>query len=242
MIFKKSHGFTLLEILIVIALIVILATTVLIFLNPWNQIAKGQDAIRKNDLAKLQRAFEDYYNDKGCYPPPTAVCYDTPTDVKKGTFGTQPTVGQKCHICGREESSPSFSPYLNPLPCDPQHPTKDYLYSYDCEEGDCPPSCISAFKIYSDFSFEGDNDSSDLGCRMGGCGPAPIYGYDYGISSSNTDLSRSNVYNCISPDNKCNVCNTYEQCINPRSGCKQPYVIYGSTSLCCTSNPHSYCP
>jgi len=32
------------------------------------QIAKGRDARRKSDLAKIQKALEDYMNDNGCYP------------------------------------------------------------------------------------------------------------------------------------------------------------------------------
>jgi len=32
------------------------------------QIAKGRDGRRKADLAKIQKALEDYLNDEGCYP------------------------------------------------------------------------------------------------------------------------------------------------------------------------------
>jgi len=233
----SKKAFTLLEVLIVVTLIVVIAVVALVLLDPFSQISRARDSQRKNDLATLQKVLEDYYNDKGCYPPPNKICYDTPVDVKKGTVGSQPTIGQKCHICGSESSSPSFSPYLSRLPCDPQHLTKDYLYNYDCPSGGpCPLDCNSLYRVYASLSLE-----FDVVCSIGGCGPPPAYGYDYGISSSNTNLSQSKVYNCVSPDNKCNVCNTYEQCISPGSGCKQPYIIYGSTVLCCQSNPPSYC-
>ena len=238
-----NKGFTLLEVLIVIALITIIAVIALVVLNITSQVDKARDGRRKNELAALQTALEDYYNDHGCYPQASEICYDDPVDIKKGEFGTQPTIGQKCHICGSESTSPSFAPYLDKLPCDPQHPTKDYLYTYACVEwGACPPPCISGYQVYSDLSMDNDADINTLGCQAGGCGPRPNYGYDYGISSSNTTLSHSTVYNCVSPDYKCNVCGTYEACVNPSSGCRQPSTVYGSRALCCQVNPPSYCP
>ncbi|PIP14675.1 hypothetical protein COX47_03920 [Candidatus Roizmanbacteria bacterium CG23_combo_of_CG06-09_8_20_14_all_35_49] len=70
-------GFTLMELLIVIAIIAILATIAIVLLNPMQQISKAQDGRRKNDLATFQKVLEDYYNDKGCYPRPNEVCYPT---------------------------------------------------------------------------------------------------------------------------------------------------------------------
>jgi len=54
------------EALVVTAAIGILG--VLVIFAAKIQIAKGRDARRKSDLAKIQKALEDYMNDNGCYP------------------------------------------------------------------------------------------------------------------------------------------------------------------------------
>jgi GxxExxY protein len=231
---RVNPCFTLMELLIIITLIAILATAVLVLFNPKKQIEKAWDTKRKNDLNTLRKVLEDYYNDKGCYPTGNIICYNNPKENKKGVGVGATIVGYSCNICGTEPTSPNFSPYLSVLPCDPQHPTKDYLYQYD------PSSCPQWFRIYSMFSIRDDSDSKFLGCPYGGCGlkyppaPTPQYGYDYGVS--NTVLESSNLYNCIDQTNTCNTCNTYDQCIiDP--GCKDKNKIYGSRGWCCAANP-----
>ena len=59
-------GFTLIEILIVVAIIAILASVVLVGLGPTQQ--SGRDARRLSDLHEVQNALELYYNKCGYYP------------------------------------------------------------------------------------------------------------------------------------------------------------------------------
>lgn len=62
----RKKGFSLIELLAVVA---ILAILILISFYAFKaQLAKGRDAKRKADLAKLQRALEDRLNDAICYP------------------------------------------------------------------------------------------------------------------------------------------------------------------------------
>ncbi len=68
-VFQKFSGFTLVEILIVIAIIGILALMLLMGLRGGTQIAKARDTKRKGDLVKIQRCLEEYYNDHGYYLP-----------------------------------------------------------------------------------------------------------------------------------------------------------------------------
>ena len=64
--FRKESGFTIIELLIVIAIIGILATLVLT--NFQGAQAKGRDTVRKNDINSLYQKLEEYYNEKGSYP------------------------------------------------------------------------------------------------------------------------------------------------------------------------------
>lgn len=63
---KKSKGFTLIEILIVVAIIAILSSVVLVGLGPTQ--SSGRDARRLSDLRQTMNGLELYYNKCGYYP------------------------------------------------------------------------------------------------------------------------------------------------------------------------------
>lgn len=63
MILSQKRGFTLVELLVVIAIIGILAAMILSSLG--SARSKARDASRKNDLAQLRLALEQYADDKG---------------------------------------------------------------------------------------------------------------------------------------------------------------------------------
>ncbi len=71
--FKNSlqKGFTLIELLVVITVLAVLATIVLLAVNPGMQLARARDANRKQTLAALSKALEQYYVFNGAYPSPT---------------------------------------------------------------------------------------------------------------------------------------------------------------------------
>ena len=62
------RGFTLVELLIVIALISILAVAVLATINPIEQANKARDARVQNDAAEVMNAYERYYASLQQYP------------------------------------------------------------------------------------------------------------------------------------------------------------------------------
>ncbi|MDH7475904.1 MAG: prepilin-type N-terminal cleavage/methylation domain-containing protein [Microgenomates group bacterium] len=121
---RNKDSFTIIELLIVVTLIVLLAAASLSLLNPVKQLKKAWDSRRKADLSTMQKAFEDFYNDKNHYPLASDVCYGPNVINENGVCS--------CFICGWEKDTPDFSPYLRKLPCDPQHPQKAYYYQYDC--------------------------------------------------------------------------------------------------------------
>ena len=63
---RSRKGFTLIEMLIVIAIIGILASIVLVGLGPIQR--RGRDSRRQADLRQVQNALELYYNKCGHYP------------------------------------------------------------------------------------------------------------------------------------------------------------------------------
>jgi len=59
-------GFTLIELMVVISLIIILATVGLVQYK--NGVVHAKESVLKDDLFKLREAIDQYYADKGKYP------------------------------------------------------------------------------------------------------------------------------------------------------------------------------
>lgn len=87
---KNNYAVSLIEVVLVMAILLLLLAGVYFAVR--TQVGKGQDAKRKDDLERIKVAFEDYYNDNGCYPTPDMI-----------------------DDCDSNE----LSPYLNRIPCDP---------------------------------------------------------------------------------------------------------------------------
>jgi prepilin-type N-terminal cleavage/methylation domain-containing protein len=65
---QRQKGFTLVELLIVIALIAILSVGVLATINPVEQRNKAVDANISNDAGEVLNAYERYYANNSAYP------------------------------------------------------------------------------------------------------------------------------------------------------------------------------
>lgn len=65
---KINRGFTMIELLIVIAVLGILAVAVLAAINPIEQINRGKDTGSRSDSEQLLSATERYYTSMGYYP------------------------------------------------------------------------------------------------------------------------------------------------------------------------------
>jgi general secretion pathway protein G len=61
------HGFTLIELLVVISIIVILAS--LGMAQYGHAVTRAKEATLKEDLFRMRDAIDQYYADKGQYPP-----------------------------------------------------------------------------------------------------------------------------------------------------------------------------
>ncbi len=64
-----QRGFTLVELLIVIAIIGVLVTIVVVAINPIRIIGDSRDSKMRSDLNQMKAGMQLYYNDCKVYPP-----------------------------------------------------------------------------------------------------------------------------------------------------------------------------
>ena len=161
MVKNKRSGFSLIELLVTIAVLAVLMVMLMIAFR--GQINKAKDAQRKADLERLRVAFNDYYNDDQCYPVDTIL-----------------------DNCGGQE----LVPHLNEIPCDPVYELP-YCYIADgssCSQSfkllaplanTCDPiieKLLCDTGIYCGYETECDQGSSDYA------------GFNYGVTSGNVQL------------------------------------------------------
>jgi prepilin-type N-terminal cleavage/methylation domain-containing protein len=128
MIKNTRKGFTLIEILIVVAIIAILASVVLVGLGPTQQA--GRDARRISDLSEVQNGLELYYNAKGQYPAPAAGTWSaglvtalTGASIDVSTVPSDPSsnrsyqywysAGQTAYVLGAQLENANNSVFTN---------------------------------------------------------------------------------------------------------------------------------
>lgn len=104
---KYIRGFTLIEMIVVTAIVSLFAVGIVAVINPAQQVLKANDARRKSDLNTLQRGLEAYYHDFGSYPP--ASSYKIAPQGVPLAWGV------------------AWSPYMNTLPKDPNG-SRSYIY------------------------------------------------------------------------------------------------------------------
>jgi len=102
-----TRGFTLIEMIVVTAIVSLFAAGIVAVINPTQQVLKANDARRKSDLNSLQRGLEAYYHDFGSYPPAS--------NYRIAPQGTALAWGV------------AWSPYMNTLPKDPNG-SRTYIY------------------------------------------------------------------------------------------------------------------
>ena len=160
------RGFTLIELLVAIAVLGVVASALFAAINPVKRINQANDARRKTDLAQIQRALEQFYQDNnGKYPPNSG-----PSDYRILGFS------------GAVNWGSSWPPYINVLPKDPKAPAKTYIYI---------SSDGQSYQLYASLDQGGSDPQA---CNSGGscsgvlagvtCGSATDI-CNYGVSSPN---------------------------------------------------------
>lgn len=107
---STPRGFTLIELLIAIAMIGVLSIAGMAVLNPLDQIKKGRDAQRKNDLLQIRNALDAYNSDNNVYPS------SSNNKIRDDKLNQVVNWGD------------SWQPYILKLPKDPLSPQQNYYY------------------------------------------------------------------------------------------------------------------
>jgi general secretion pathway protein G len=132
----RQRGFTLLEIMVVVAIIAILSTVVL--MNITGNVEDAQQARAKQDVATLVSALQLYKLDNFNYPS-TQQGLDALRSKPSGTPAT-----------------PNWKQYVSQLPADPWG--KPYQYLNPGQHGD-----FDVFSYGSDGKPGGEGESADIG-------------------------------------------------------------------------------
>ncbi len=162
-------GFTLIELIVVIAVVGLLAVGVMTVINPVDQVQKSRDARRKADLSSIAKALELFYQDNGYFPDSmNGFIYD---DVTSQTI---------------EWGSDGFKPYMQQVPKD-MNSSKKYSYH----------STGESYWIFASLDRGGKDNQACNAPDDSPCSRAVVVGAqcgegslcNYGISSPNVSVN-----------------------------------------------------
>ncbi len=123
MVRKKHKGFTLIEVLLVVALISILAGIVIIAVNPGKQLADGRNTKRKADVSTILNALYQYSIDNNGHLPATI---HQALDCRIETANEICRTGETdCGLLTNLSPLTDNQTYLPELPLDPSLPPGD---------------------------------------------------------------------------------------------------------------------
>lgn len=162
----KKNGFTLVELLVVMAIIGILAAISIVSFQ--TSQTKARDAQRKSDLNQIGQTLEAYYNDKGQYPDNSAATFKIDGCEDSGS-------GPDTCEWGAEWSDENDTIYMILLPAD----TSASLNYYYLSDG-------SYYQLYARLQNNLDGEIPTLSGNPANysisCGALNC---NYGIASSN---------------------------------------------------------
>jgi len=120
---KRSllSGFTLLEMLLVVAIIAVLAGIAVVAINPGKQLATVRNTERTFNLSEIHKAMQQYFIDHYIYPAATPT---TLTEICN-TGSNSTSTGIDC--TGLIDLSPLVPTYLTSIPIDPQGSTLSFI-------------------------------------------------------------------------------------------------------------------
>lgn len=176
---RFSKGFTLVELITVIAIVAVLVVGLIAIINPLAQVGKAHDAQRKSDLKQIQYALEQYYNDHGYYPKTTLASYNVYSSINGGSWLN------------------GLASYMNKIPIDPINKSdgtppwngggSNYTYVYWSDDWCTPPggTQLKAGQFYELYAHLENASDPQLGQRVsvGGCTDGSYYAGWIGVTN-----------------------------------------------------------
>lgn len=172
---KSTPGFTLVELLIVIAIIGLLATLAIVSLTTAQR--KARDTKRIADLNQLQNAVELYYSENAAYPDSNVATTDTWSE-----FGTV------------------IGPYITNVPIDPTNATSGgvaYAYNYGTNDDNTEYFIGAPLEDAVHSALNGDDDTAYSQAAPAGWGALDI------VSSTDAAPSAVISFDCSVARNYC---------------------------------------
>jgi type II secretory pathway pseudopilin PulG len=188
---KTQMGISVIEVLIVVAILLLLM--VALYRTIGRDVDKARDADRKKDLKEIKIAFENYYNDKNCYPPEGSL-----------------------DVCG----STDLAPYLAQVPCDKLGTAYLYLPVANAEGATCGGyRILTPLTILNDPMIEQAGCPGGCGGIPVGLVDDPE-AYNYGIAEG-VPLRQATVPEPTVDPIECSLSNDCFCCNNPPSNCNK---------------------
>lgn len=112
----RAPAFTLIELILVIAIIGVIAAIVIVAINPNKQLSRAQDIRVQSEANQLEKALSQFVIDKG-KPPDSTAKYDSPTGKPMPICSPDATDKTVC-----VDLSPLVTTYIAALPVYPKEP------------------------------------------------------------------------------------------------------------------------
>ncbi len=127
---QKQKGFTLLEVLLVVAAIGVLASVVIVAINPQKQLGKARDAERQSEISTIYDAIQQYSIDNGGEFPSDVEDMDTNTYTEICDTEASGVDSTTCDTEGYIDLSSLVPTYVANIPRDPQASDSDAKTGY----------------------------------------------------------------------------------------------------------------
>jgi type II secretory pathway pseudopilin PulG len=142
---QGSEGFTIMELIIVLAIGVLVLYTIFTYVDPTRARARARDSVRLSDISMIEHAVNEYFIDNRSYP-------DIPNVIRKSH--NLPSGSTQLMAASGGWIAVDMTSYIPRLPIDPLNDTS-YYYAYKRNQ--------NGYEITARLEYETELMTSDNG-------------------------------------------------------------------------------